>query len=187
MIYKGASQTLVREVPTGLLEGLEGVRGTRFARGRGGGRMRLQLTLGKRAGRVVLHGMRIQLFESSGSTGLAPDPPPLVGQPAQDTTAIRAELLSQPTRLLLCSFKEAPGASRRTHLPEVVLALKELPHPPIGEDKHVRVKLNNDVQQNMPRARGLSRNIAEVGGEAVRGSVVKKGQKGSLEEGEGSS
>ena len=69
----------------------------------------------------------------------------------------------------------------------MVLALKELLRLPIREDKHVRVKLNNDVQQNMPRARGLSRNIAEVGGETVRGSVVKKGQKGSLEEGEGSS
>lgn len=51
----------------------------------------------------------------------------------------------------------------------------------------MRVKLNNDVQQNMPRARGLSRKSVEVGGGAVRGSAVKKGQKGSLEEGEGSS
>ena len=77
--------------------------------------------------------MSIQLFESSGSrTGLAPDPPPHVGQPAQDTTAIRAELLSQPTRLLLCSFKEAPGASLKRHLPETVLAFKELLRPPIG-------------------------------------------------------
>ena len=50
----------------------------------------------------------------------------------------------------------------------MVLALKELPRPPIREDKHVRVKLNNDVQQNMPRARGLSLNIEEVGGDGKR-------------------
>lgn len=89
------------------MEELDGVRGTLFARsgGRGEDEGRLQLTLGKRAGRVVLHEMRIQLFESSGSTGLAPDPPPHVGQPAQDTTAIRAEFLSQPTRLLLYSCR----------------------------------------------------------------------------------
>ena len=105
VIYEGTSQTLIREVTTGLMEELEGVKRTRFARsgrGRGEDEGRLQVTLGKRAGRVVLHEMSIQLFESSGSrTGLAPDPPPHVGQPAQDTTAIRAELLSQPT--LACS------------------------------------------------------------------------------------
>ena len=38
VIYEGTSQTLIREVTTGLVEELEGVRRTRFARsGRGVG------------------------------------------------------------------------------------------------------------------------------------------------------
>ena len=38
VIYEGTSQTLIREVTTGLMEELEGVRRTRFSRsGRGAG------------------------------------------------------------------------------------------------------------------------------------------------------